>query len=135
MAQLFGLARVGKDVEIRQAASGDPVASVSLAFTWGRKDETGKRRVTWVEGSLWGKRAESLAQYLTKGTTVAVTLDDVELQQFTTRDGQPGAKIAGKITGIDLARVAEQREAPPPPPPPKPVPSRGFDDMDDDVPF
>lgn len=130
MAQLFGLARVGKDVEIRHAASGDSVASVSLAFTWGRKDENGKRRVTWVEGSLWGKRAESLAQYLTKGTTVAVTLDDVELQQFTTRDGTQGAKIAGKITGIDLAKVADA--APPPPPPP---PSRGFDDMDDDIPF
>lgn len=134
MAQLFGLARVGKDVEIRSTASGEDVANVSLAFAWGKKDENGKRRVTWVDGSLWGKRAQALAQYLTKGTTVAVTLDDVELQQFTARDGTQGAKIAGKITGIDLAKVAEAAP-PPPPPPPKPVPLRGFEDMEDDIPF
>jgi single-strand DNA-binding protein len=31
-----------------------------------------KKQTIWVKGSLWGKRAESLAQYLTKGGLVHV---------------------------------------------------------------
>ena len=73
----FGLARIGRDAEIRHTAGGDAVASLSLAFTYGRKGEDGKRPTQWVDASLWGKRAEALAQYLTKGSLVAVTPEDV----------------------------------------------------------
>ena len=76
----FGLARIGRDVEIRHTAGGDAVASLSLAFTYGRKGEDGKRPTQWVDASIWGKRAEALAQYLTKGSLVAVTLEDVAVQ-------------------------------------------------------
>ena len=38
----FGLARIGRDAEIRHTAGGDAVASLSLAFTYGRKGEDGK---------------------------------------------------------------------------------------------
>lgn len=39
----FGLARIGRDVEVRYTAGGDAVASLSLAFTYVRKGEDGKR--------------------------------------------------------------------------------------------
>lgn len=138
--QGFGLARIGRDVEVRSTTAGEQVANVSLAFSYGRKGSDGKRPTQWVDGALWGKRAEALAQYLTKGTLVAVTLEDVAIQTFEKQDGTTASKLVGKITAIDLAGSPKDAAAapPPPPPPPKPkpaAPTGGFDDMDDDIPF
>lgn len=142
MIQMFGLARVGRDVEVRNMSNGDAVANVSLAFTYGRKDADGKRPTQWAEGTIFGKRAEVLAPYLTKGTLVTVALEDAHIETFKKSDGTEGVKLAGRITSIDLAGGGEKKASPAPTPKPAqhPTPSRaptggGFDDMDEDVPF
>jgi single-strand DNA-binding protein len=142
MIQIFGLARVGRDVEVRNTTGGDAVASVSLAFSYGRKGEDGKKPTQWVDGALWGRRAEVLAPYLTKGTLVTVALEDAHVETFQKQGGGEGVKLAGRITAIDLAGGGEKKT--PPAEKPKqqqrPTPQRapagaGFEDMDDDVPF
>lgn len=146
--QAFGLARVGRDCELRNLNSGDAVTNVSLAFAWGKKGEDGKRAVVWVEGALFGKRAESLTPYLLKGQAVSVTLDDLHIETYQNRDGGEGHKLAGKISAIDFAGSPPQgngqqsapapRQAPAPRPAPRAAPATsggGFSDMDDDVPF
>lgn len=140
MIQLFGLARVGRDVEVRNTAGGDPVASVSLAFSYGRKGEDGKKPTTWVDAALWGKRAEVLAPYLTKGTLVTVTCEDAHIETFAKRDGTEGVKLTARITAIDLAGGGERKPASAPAPLQRPAAPKvhaggGFDDMDDSVPF
>lgn len=140
MIQLFGLARVGRDVEVRNTAGGDPVASVSLAFSYGRKGEDGKKPTTWVDAALWGKRAEVLAPYLTKGTLVTVTCEDAHIETFAKRDGTEGVKLTARITAIDLAGGGERKPAAAPAPLQRPAAPKvpaggGFDDMNDDVPF
>lgn len=59
---------IGKDAEVRRTNDGTPVASFSVAV----KD---RQETVWFDVSLWGKRGETLAQYLTKGTTVSVSGD------------------------------------------------------------
>lgn len=62
--------RLGKDATLRSTAGGDPVLGFSVAVD----QRKGKEKTTlWVDCSLWGKRAEALEQYMTKGTTVAVS--------------------------------------------------------------
>ena len=139
MAQLIGLARLGRDCELRTTQSGDAVASLSLAMDYraGREKET-----QWVDGALWGKMAETLTQYLVKGKLVCVTLDDVHIEEFQRRDGTAGTKLVGRVSKLELAgggRDDGERTAPPvqrqaPKPAPKSSAS-GFDDMDDDIPF
>ena len=51
---LTGLARIGKDAELRYTASNEPVANISLAFNYGRKGDDGKRPTQWIEASMWG---------------------------------------------------------------------------------
>lgn len=102
MAQLFGLARLGRDAEIRYTSGGDSVTSLSLAFSYGRKGDDGKRPTQWVEGSLWGKLAEALAPYLLKGTQVSVTLEDIRIEEYESK-GKTGTKMIGKVTAIELA--------------------------------
>lgn len=141
MAQIIGLARIGRDAEVR-TVSGESVCNLSLCFT--RWDAKTKERVAqWVDGSLWGKRAETLAQYLTKGASVCVTLDDPHIEQFEGKSGT-GHKLVGRVSQIELAggrgdaAAPSARQAPSPATAPAPRPpssGTGFDSMGDDIPF
>lgn len=137
MAQLIGLARIGRDAEIR-TVGGESVCNLSLCFT--RWDAKTKERVAqWVDGTLWGKRADTLAQYLVKGAQVCVTLDDPHIQQFEGKNGT-GHKLVGRVSTIELAGGRGDGVAPATKPAPAPAPrptssDNGFDDMADDIPY
>lgn len=63
--------RVTKDATTRDAGS-DRVTGFSVAVD----DRSGKEKSTlFFDCSLWGKRGETLAQYLTKGSSVTVAGD------------------------------------------------------------
>ena len=134
----FGLARLGRDAEIRTTSNGEQVATLALAFSYGRKGSDGKRPTQWVDGVLWGKRAEALAPYLLKGGLVSVSLEDVHVETFEGKNG-PGHKLAARVVDVELAGGGERTAAPAPAPRPTPRPpasaSSGFDDMDSDIPF
>lgn len=134
----FGLARLGRDAEIRTTSNGEQVATLALAFSYGRKGSDGKRPTQWVDGALWGKRAEALAPYLLKGGLVSVSLEDVHVETFEGKNG-PGHKLAARVVDVELAGGGERTAAPAPAPRPAPRPpasaSSGFDGMDDDIPF
>lgn len=71
MKNLTIAGRLTKDAETRQAGS-DKVTGFSVAVD----DRSGKdKSALFFDCSLWGKRGEALAQYLTKGTSVVVTGD------------------------------------------------------------
>jgi single-strand DNA-binding protein len=133
MPTLSGLARLGRDAEIRDA-NGTPVCDLALAFNVRIKNE---RTTTWAVGALWGRQAETLVPYLKKGSIVSVTLNDVHLDTFTKSDGTGGTKLMGRVIDIELGPKTEATApvAAPPPPPPKPAPRPpaadpgGFDDI------
>ena len=137
----FGLARLGRDAEIRTTSQGESVATLALAFSYGRKGNDGKRPTQWVDAALWGKRAEALAPYLLKGGLVSVSLEDVHIETFEGKNG-PGHKLAARVVDVELAGGGEPRAtapapraAPAPRPAPAPAGGSGFESMDDDVPF
>jgi single-strand DNA-binding protein len=124
--------QLGKDAEVRYLANGDPVASFSIA------DSQGKDKPTiWWRCSLWGKRAESLAPYLTKGQAVTVS-GNVTEREYTDKEGQNRKAMEVRVNDVALQggkrdsgeapRAAQEK------PTAKPSPS-GFDDMPDDIPF
>jgi single-strand DNA-binding protein len=141
--------QLGRDIEIRHMPNGDPVGSFSVA------DSQGKDKPTiWWRCQLFGKRAESLAQYLTKGQSVTVsgTITEREYQ----KDGAPVKAMEIRVNDIALQggrrdsepqQHAPQRQQAPARPAPSRPPQRpqaaaaprqssGFDDMDDgDIPF
>lgn len=57
----------------------DKVLNFSIAVDNGKDKNGEKRDPTWYDCALWGKRAESLAQYIEKGGKLAVS-------------GRPGAR-------------------------------------------
>lgn len=135
----YGLARIGRDAEVRFLPKGDAVVNLSLAFSYGRKGEDGKRPTQWVDATLWGDRAQALAPYLLKGGLVVATLDDVHIETYQGKNGE-GTKLVGRVADIELAGGNDRQEQKPAAPAqrtaPKPVAaSSGFDDMSDDIPF
>ena len=68
------IGNLGKDAEVRYTAGGAAIANFSLATTETWKDKSGEKqeRTDWHRCQLWGKSAESLAEYLTKGKQVAI---------------------------------------------------------------
>ena len=140
MSKMFGLARLGRDAEIRTTGQGESVATLALAFSYGRKGSDGNRPTQWVDAALWGKRAEALAPYLVKGGLVSVSLEDVHIETFDGKNG-PGHKLAARVVDVELASPKQAGAAPAPRPAPAqrpaPAPSggHGFESMDEDVPF
>ena len=132
---LYGLARIGRDTELRHTAQGEAIANLSLAFNWGRKGADGKTPTQWIEGALWSKRAEALAQHLVKGVSVMVTLNDVHIEEFTKKDNTIASKLVGRVAEIEFAGAPAAARPAPPPPPPKPAAPSGFEDLSDDIPF
>lgn len=139
--------RIGRDAELRYAGNGDAVSNFSLAVDVGTKSNP---RTLWIDCVLWGKRAEALTQYLTKGSKVTAH-GRVELSEYVKKDGTPGAKLQVTINEVDLhggSTEAAHEPAPPPAPSPRapsappapPAPKAGWpqkpmDEFADDVPF
>lgn len=147
MPKMIGMMRLGRDAELSSLQDGTPVASLSLAYNYGKAGHDGNRPTTWIDASLFGKPAETLAQYLVKGSVHEFTLESLHLQTFDKRDGGQGTKIAARVLSVELGPRQQGAATPAPaptparPPAPRPAPApapaagSGFDDMDSDIPF
>lgn len=130
-----GLARIGKDAEVRYTPGGTAVANVSLAFTFGKKGDDGKRPTQWVDASLWGQRADGMAPYLLKGKQIVAYLEDVHLQTYTKGDGTTNTKMVARLADLEfISDNSDHKPTQKPQSAPQSKPqSSGFDDMDNDL--
>jgi single-strand DNA-binding protein len=72
MKNLTIAGNIGKSAELRSTGNGEKVAGFSVAVDDGFGD---KKRTLWFDVSIWGKRSETLAPMLVKGTKVCVSGD------------------------------------------------------------
>ena len=123
--------RVGKEPVMRSLQDGTPVLSFSVADDQGRD-----KPAIWWNASLFGKRAEALQPYLTKGASVTV-VGTVSEREFTDKDGQQRKAQDVRVQDIALQGGRQHGEAPQrQTAAPRPAPATsGFDDMDSDIPF
>jgi single-strand DNA-binding protein len=92
---------LGRDAEMRFTAGGTPVATVSLATTERFTDREGQKKedTQWHRIVIWGKTAESIHEYLTKGKQIYVE-GRIQTNEWTNKEGQ---KV--KTTEIRADRV------------------------------
>ena len=79
---------LGRDAELRYTPGGAPVATLNLATTEVWNDKAGQRqeKTEWHRVVLWGKTAESLNEYLTKGKQIYVE-GRLQTRQWDDKDG------------------------------------------------
>jgi single-strand DNA-binding protein len=86
MVQLIG--NLGRDAEMRYTPGGQAVATLNLATTevWYDKENQKQEATEWHRIILWGKLAESLNQYLTKGKSIYVQ-GKLQTRKWTDKEG------------------------------------------------
>jgi single-strand DNA-binding protein len=80
---------LGRDAELRYTPGGAPVATLNLATTevWNDKASGQKQEKTeWHRIVLWGKSAEALSEYLTKGKQIYVE-GRLQTRKWQDKDG------------------------------------------------
>lgn len=78
-----------RDIELRHTPNNQAVATIGLAVNRRYRTESGENReeVTYVDCDAWGKTAEIMAQYLSKGKPVFI---EGRLKLDTWQDKQSG---------------------------------------------
>ena len=89
---------LGRDAELRYTPGGSAVATLNLATTevWNDKDGQRKEDTQWHRVILWGKTAESLQDYITKGKQIYV---EGKLQTRKWKDKEGNDKYTTEIKG------------------------------------
>ena len=79
---------LGRDAELRYTPGGAAVATLNLATTevWNDKGGQRQEKTEWHRVVLWGKQAESLQEYLTKGKQIYVE-GRLQTRQWDDKDG------------------------------------------------
>jgi single-strand DNA-binding protein len=138
------IGRLGSDIELKYMTSGDAVANVSIAVgsQWKNKSSGEKQESTeWVRLVAYGKLAEIMSQYLSKGSKIFVSgkmktrkwTDQNQIERYSTEVVVNEMNMLDTRYGAEPASgVAESR------PRQKPAGGQGagippqMDDFDDD---
>jgi len=85
----FLIGNLGRDAELKFTTGGTAVASFSIATTEVFNDRDGNKKedTQWHRIVLWGKSAESLQPYLTKGKQICVE-GKIQTREWTDKDGK-----------------------------------------------
>jgi len=79
---------LGRDAELRYTAGGAAVAALSVATTeaWNDKANQRQEKTERHRVNVWGKTAETLSEYLTKGKQVYIE-GRLQTRQWDDKDG------------------------------------------------
>ena len=130
---------LGRDPEVRYAASGDAICNFSMATSESWKDKTSgekKEKTEWHRISSFGKLAEICGEYLKKGSQVYVE-GKLQTRKWQDKEGQD--RYTTEIVAERMQMLGGKRETNEERPQDQPAASKsgkgGIEDMDDDIPF
>ena len=109
------LGNLTRDPELRYTPSGTAVCQMGVALNRRWKDQAGtlQEETTFVDVTVWGRQAETVASYLTKGRAVAVE-GRLQLDTWQTEGGgaAPGETFDAPDDQGGQRHEAPQRGAP-----------------------
>lgn len=101
-----------RDPELRYLASGTAVTDIGLAVNDRRKNANGEwiEETTFVDVTLWGRTAEVVSEYLSKGSPVLIE-GRLKLDTWETQDGQKRSKL--KVVGERMQMLSSRGQGGP----------------------
>lgn len=79
--------RMTKDIELKYTQAGKAVASFSLAVNRNFTNAQGNREADFINCVSWGKTAETMANYLKKGSLIGV-VGRIQTRNYENQQGQ-----------------------------------------------
>ena len=137
------MGRLGKDPEVKYTPSGTAVTNFSIATSRKWKDKNGEAQeeTEWTNVVFWGKRAEVIGEYFSKGKMILVEgraqtrswegKDDQIKRYKTELVGENFEFVGDKSGGGNTPREADYGGAPGT----AAAPGTGPGPVDDDIPF
>lgn len=97
---------LGRDPEIRYTASGDPIANFSLATSESWTDKAGvkQERTEWHRVEVFGKTAQVVRDYCTKGKSVYIE-GSIHYEEYKDKDGIDRKSTKIKVSGYSSRLV------------------------------
>lgn len=135
------IGRLGKDPESRFMPNGDQVTSFSIAVgsQWKNKNGEKQESTEWVNCTAFGRLAEIVSQYLTKGSQVFVS-GRFKTDKYQAKDGSD--RYSTKIIVDQMQMLGGKNDAQPRQQEKQfsggaatGAPKGDFSDMSDDIPF
>ncbi len=142
------MGRLTKDPEVRTTATGQTVASISIATNSFWKDKNGQKqeKTEFHNVVLWGRIGEIAGQYLTKGQECYIE-GRLETDKYTGKDGiekrstkivaenmQLGSRAQGQGgVNSNFNKPAATAPAQPAPAPAEEIPTINLDEEEDEV--
>ena len=119
-----------RDPELKRTSSDMAVAQLSIAVNRQYKDKSGEqvKETTFVDCEAWGRTAEVMSQYLSKGKPVFVE-GRLKLDQWQDKDGNNRSKLKMVIEKFEFVdskgsqtSAPSEAETVPTTPPPDDIP-------------
>ncbi len=107
------LIRLTRDAELRTLPNnGTEILQVSGVYDVGFGD---KKVAQFVDFTIWGKKAtEKVAQYLTKGTQIVVTVKDLKANAYINKKtGEPVGTLKGDIVEFEFSSAPKEQSQTP----------------------
>lgn len=92
--RVFLIGRLTRNPEVRYTSGGQAVSDLGLAVgrTYLTKTGEKKEEVCFVDVVVWGRQAETAAQYLTKGSPIFVE-GRLQMDSWETKEGEKRNRI------------------------------------------
>ena len=125
------IGRLGRDPEARYTQGGSCVCNLAVATTERRKDgDNWVEHTEWHRVTVFGKRAETVAEHLRKGSQVGIA-GRLQSREWE-KDGHKNRSTDIIADEVEFLGSRQGGEKPAPKPAAKPTPA--YDD-DDSIPF
>jgi single-strand DNA-binding protein len=132
------IGNLGANPELRYTAGQQAVANLRIATTERWTDKSGQKQeaTEWHRVVVWGKQAEIVGQYLTKGRQVFIE-GSIRTRQWQDQQGQKRytTEIVARNVQMLGSRSERTDDLPATVPPDDSIPSDFSNGPDDDIPF
>lgn len=92
--RVFLMGNLTRDPEVRHTSGNTAVANIGVAVNRKWKDQNGEWRedTTFVDCEAWGKTAENISKFFTKGRPIFIE-GRLKLDQWENKEGQKQSKL------------------------------------------
>jgi single-strand DNA-binding protein len=130
------IGNLGKDPDLRYTPSGKAVASFSLATSerWTNQEGQKQENTTWHNIVAWGKQAEVMKEYLSKGKQVYI---EGRIQNRSYEDKDGNKKYVSEVVVQNFTFLGSKDSGGTPRPAPEEIPANqaAVGEGEDDLPF
>jgi single-strand DNA-binding protein len=104
------MGRLTRDPEMRHTQNNTAVATFSLAIDRDRKDQNGQRQTDFITCVAWGRQAEFVCQWFTKGM-MAIVVGRIQSRSWEDQNGNKRSTVEVNADEISFGETKKARES------------------------